>query len=93
MMVGADGVLIIARNQTRAKGGANRGGRVGSGEAYAFGGQIIHRRCFDGGLSIARKVCRHVIDADPQNVWSCGMNLRTPKKRRTNEKNKGFHTC
>ena len=68
VMVGADAGLIHTRDERRAIGGADRGGDKRPGEHDAVGGHAIEVGRFNGSLTVARKVGRHVIGDNPEDV-------------------------
>ncbi|SVE53515.1 uncharacterized protein METZ01_LOCUS506369 [marine metagenome] len=68
VMVGADRGLIHPRDHGRAKGRADRRGRVGPRESQALLRKAIDVRHLNRLLAIARKVCRHVVNHELNNV-------------------------
>ena len=68
VLVGSDAGLVHSRNQGRARGRTDRGGRIGPGEPHPFGGQPVDIRCANQTVPIATEIGAQVLSHDPKNV-------------------------
>ena len=84
MVVRTDRRLIHPRDQPRATRRTHRRRRKSTGEPRAFPRQPIHVRRRDQLLPVTRKICRHVVDDEPQDIRPpFGGRRRTDRDERT----------